>query len=63
MAATAKLLTRYKEGEVLRGPSVIPTVLRRGVPLLLDASVEDEEFCLRFDGVFPVALLDISHCS
>src|SRR4051794_17387036 len=50
-AATAKLLTRYKEGEVLRGPSVIPTVLRRGVPLLLDASVEEEEFCIRFDSL------------
>jgi predicted RecB family nuclease len=36
---------------VLRGPSATPAVLRRGVPLLLDATVEDEEVCLRFDAL------------
>src|SRR5262245_30424269 len=51
LAATAKLLAWHKEDEVLRGPSVTPAVLRRGVPLLLDATVEDEEFCLRFDAL------------
>jgi predicted RecB family nuclease len=51
LAATAQLLARHKEDEVLRGPSVTPAVLRRGVPLLLDATVEDEEFCLRFDAL------------
>jgi len=51
LAATAKLLARHKEGEVLRGLTMTLAVLRRGVPLLLDATVEDEEFCIRLDAL------------
>jgi len=51
LAGTNKLLVRYKENEVLRGCIVTPAVLKRGVPLLLDATVEDEEFSLRFDAL------------
>jgi predicted RecB family nuclease len=51
LAATAKLLARHKEGEVLRGLTMTLAVLRRGVPLLLDATLEDEEFCIRFDAL------------
>src|SRR5262245_60970219 len=50
-AATAKLLGRHTEGAVLRGSLVTPSVLRRGMPLPLDATIEDEEFCLRFDAL------------
>jgi predicted RecB family nuclease len=51
LAGINKLLVRHKEGEVLRGCIVTPTVLKRGVPLLLDATVEAEEFGLRFDAL------------
>jgi predicted RecB family nuclease len=51
LAGINKLLVRYKEDEVLRGCIVTPAVLKRGVPLLLDATVEDEEFGLRFDAL------------
>src|SRR5215510_14147073 len=55
LAAIAKLVARYKEGEVLRGSTVTPTVLRRGAPLILDAVIEDEEFCICFDVLQRVA--------
>jgi predicted RecB family nuclease len=55
LAGIHKLLVRHKEGEVLRGCIVTPTVLKRGVPLLLDATVEAEEFSLRFDALQRVA--------
>jgi predicted RecB family nuclease len=51
LAGTNRLLVRHKEDEVLRGCIVTPAVLKRGVPLLLDATVEDEEFGLRFDAL------------
>src|SRR4030095_16126571 len=46
LAGINKLLVRHKEGEVLRGCIVTPAVLKRGVPLLLDVTLEDEEFGL-----------------
>src|SRR6266545_68297 len=51
LAATAKLLVRHTEGAVLQEPIVTLAVLRRGVPLLLDATVEDELLCIRFDAL------------
>jgi predicted RecB family nuclease len=51
LAATALLLARHKEGEVLRGLTATPTVLGQSVPLLLDVTVEDGEFSVRFDAL------------
>ena len=50
-AATEKLLARHGEGEVLRGCTATAEVLRRGVPLLLDATFEDEDLSVRFDAL------------
>src|SRR5436853_376864 len=50
-AATAWLLARYEEAVVLRGIDVTPALLKRGVPLLLDATVESEELSVCFDGL------------
>ncbi len=55
LAATAKLLVQHKEGEVLRGLTVTPAVLKRGAPLLLDSTVEDKEFGIRLDALQRVA--------
>jgi predicted RecB family nuclease len=51
LAATAQLLARHKEGEVLRGLTATPTVLGQSVPLLLDVTVEDGEFSVRLDAL------------
>jgi predicted RecB family nuclease len=51
LAATAQLLARHEEGEVLRGLTMTLVALRRGVPLLLDVTFEDKEFCIRFDAL------------
>jgi predicted RecB family nuclease len=45
------LLAGNKEGEVLRGLSVTPTLLRRGASLILDATVEGEGLAVRFDAL------------
>ena len=39
--ATDKLLTRYGGHELLRSLTVTPAVLKRGVPLILEATLED----------------------
>ena len=49
--ATERLLARHGEGEVLRGCTATAEVLRRGVPLLLDATVEGEGLSVRFDAL------------
>jgi predicted RecB family nuclease len=49
--ATDLLLARHKGGEVPRGLLATPAVLERGVPLLLDATVEDEGLSVRFDAL------------
>src|ERR1051326_1899809 len=49
--ATDLLLTRHGYGEVLRGLSVTPTLLRRGASLLLDATVEGEGLSVCFDAI------------
>jgi predicted RecB family nuclease len=51
LAATERLLARHPEGEVLRSVAATPDVLRQGVPLILDAVVEDTDFCVRFDAL------------
>ena len=55
LAGIKKLLLQHKESEMLRGCIVTPAVLKRGVPLLLDATVEAKEFGLRFDALQRVA--------
>ena len=55
LAGIKKLLLQHKESEMLRGCIVTPAVLKRGVPLLLDATVETKEFSLRFDALQRVA--------
>jgi predicted RecB family nuclease len=51
MAATDVLLARHSGTEVLRGATVTPELLRRQVPLLLDAVVEGDGLAVRFDAL------------
>src|SRR5262249_20582728 len=51
LAATAKLQAQHEEGQVLQRLPLTLGVLKRGVPLLLDATVENEEFRLCFDAL------------
>src|SRR5579859_1727404 len=53
-AATGKLLVRYDGGEVPSGLPLTADLLKRGLPLLLDAAFEDEVFCVRFDALLRV---------
>jgi predicted RecB family nuclease len=50
-AATEKLLARHGKGEVLRDCAATAEVLRQGVPLLLDATVEGDGLSVRFDAL------------
>lgn len=50
-AATEKLLARHGEGEVLRDCTATAEVLKRGIPLLLNATVEGEGLSVRFDAL------------
>ncbi|MDZ4347410.1 MAG: TM0106 family RecB-like putative nuclease, partial [Candidatus Binatia bacterium] len=50
LAASDKL-AQNKKGDVVRGLAITLGTLKRGVPLLLDASVEDENFSVCFDGL------------
>ena len=75
--ATDKLLSQYGAREILRSLTVTPAVLKRGVPLVLDATVEDEGLAVRFDALqrapgpsrlgdfhyFPVLFHDAERCS
>jgi predicted RecB family nuclease len=49
--AAADKLSRSKKGDVERGLAITLEVLKRGVPLLLDISVEDENFSVCFDAL------------
>lgn len=49
--AAADRLARNKKGDVVRGIAITLETLKRGVPLLLDASVEDENFAVCFDAL------------
>jgi len=49
--AAADKLARNKKGDVVRGLAITIETLKRGVPLLLDASVEDENFSVCFDAL------------
>ncbi|HEX2522675.1 MAG TPA: TM0106 family RecB-like putative nuclease, partial [Terriglobia bacterium] len=49
--AAADKLARNKKGDVVRGCAITVEILKRGVPLLLDVSVEDETFSVCFDAL------------
>jgi predicted RecB family nuclease len=53
-AATPKLLARYDGDEIPSGLSLTADVLKRGLPLLLDATFEDEDLSVRFDALLRV---------
>ena len=44
-------MARHQEGEVLRGVEVSLSVLRRGIPLILDAYVKDDILSVKIDGL------------
>ena len=50
-AAEDKLVDRYKDGEILRGITLTRPLLKQGVPLLLDATIEDHTLAIRFDAL------------
>jgi predicted RecB family nuclease len=49
--AAADKLAQDKKGDVVRGLGITVEILKRGVPLLLDVSVEDETFSVCFDAL------------
>src|SRR5262245_20329610 len=50
-AATEKLLAGLKEDEVSRGCTATSELLGRGLPLLLDTTIEGENLAIRFDAL------------
>ena len=50
-AALAKLVARYGEGDACRGTAITDATLKKGAPLLVDATLEDESLSLRFDAL------------
>jgi len=53
-AATARLLARHGVQEVSRGQPVDADLLKRGLPLLLDAAFEDDDVSIRIDALLRV---------
>jgi predicted RecB family nuclease len=51
LAATAKLQAQHEEGQALQRLILTLGVLKRGEQFLLEATVENEEFCLCFDAL------------
>src|SRR4051794_21135985 len=49
--ASERLATRHQEGEVLRGVEASLSVLRRGIPLILDVAVKDDILSVKIDGL------------
>lgn len=50
-AAADKLRGRHKNEDILQGVALTYSLLKRGVPLLLDATVEDHALSIRFDAL------------
>src|SRR5262249_56949422 len=50
-AASTRLLERHRGQEIRKGLPLTAALLRRGLPLLLDAALEDEEVSVRFDAL------------
>ena len=55
VAAADKLVTRHKKSDVVQGLVMTLKILKHGAPLLLDASVEDEELSVCFDALLKEA--------
>jgi predicted RecB family nuclease len=53
-AARAKLLARHPGQEVPTGMPLTADLLKRGLPLLLDAAYEDDDLAVRFDALVRV---------
>ncbi len=51
LAAADRLMGRHKDGAILRGVALTLPLLKQGVPLLLDATVEDHTLFIRFDAL------------
>lgn len=51
LAAADKLVARHKEADVLRGGFLTLAAMKRGVPLLLDVTAEDDGHSIRFDAL------------
>ncbi len=49
--AIAKVLAKHPEEDVLRDVSLSTSVLEKRASSILDATLEDDPFCLRFDGL------------
>ena len=49
--ALSSLIVRFVKGVVLRGTAVTAALLKQGAPILLDASLEDEDLSLCLDGL------------
>ena len=49
--ASQKLEARQKKGEVLRGVEASLSVMRRGIPLILDVVVKDDILSVKIDGL------------
>ena len=50
-ATLARLAARLGEGDACRGVQVTPETLKRGAPILVDATLEDENLSIRFDAL------------
>jgi len=50
-AAQDKLMGRHADGDILRDVTLTRPLLKQGVPLLLDATVEDHALSIRFDAL------------
>src|SRR5262245_31250478 len=51
LRATETILARHKEGEVARNIVLTAASLKQGPSFILDATLEDDSFSLRFDGL------------
>jgi predicted RecB family nuclease len=49
--ALARLVARFGQGHACQGTAVTAAVLKQGAPILLDASLEDEDLSLRLDAL------------
>src|SRR5687768_3785847 len=54
VSAEAKLAARHPGQEIPSGRPLTADVLKRGSPLLLGTTLEDEDVCLRFDALLRV---------
>jgi len=51
LSAADRLIGRHKDDPILRGIAVTRPLLKQGVPLILDATIEDHALSIRFDAL------------